>query len=88
MDLPASLPSGDYLLRVEQIGLHSASSEGGAQFYLACAQLTVENGGNGSPSPVVSFPGAYSPTDPGILIDIYYPVPTSYELPGPPVWTG
>lgn len=29
--LPKSLPSGQYLLRVEHIALHSASSSGGAQ---------------------------------------------------------
>lgn len=33
--LPASLPSGDYLLRVEHTALHSASSAGGAQFYIS-----------------------------------------------------
>ncbi|KAL9112300.1 MAG: hypothetical protein Q9227_003418 [Pyrenula ochraceoflavens] len=27
-------------------------------------------------------------TDPGILININYPVPTSYVAPGPSVWTG
>jgi hypothetical protein len=86
--IPASLPSGDYLLRVEQIGLHVASTVNGAQFYLSCAQVTVTGGGNGNPSPLVSFPGAYSPTDPGLLIDIYYPIPTSYTMPGPAVWQG
>ena len=86
--LPESLPSGDYLIRVEHIGLHSAGGQGGAQFYLACGQLTVTNGGDGSPSPLVSFPGAYSPTDPGILINLDWPIPTSYVMPGPPVWQG
>lgn len=86
--LPKALPSGDYLLRVEHIALHSAGSAGGAQFYLSCAQLKVENGGSGSPGPLVAFPGAYSPTDPGIKINIYYPVPTSYTPPGPAVWSG
>jgi hypothetical protein len=75
-------------MRVEHIALHSASAVGGAQFYLSCAQLKVENGGNGSPSPKVAFPGAYKATDPGIQINIYYPVPTSYTPPGPAVWSG
>lgn len=35
---------GDYLIRVEQIALHVASSFGGAQFYLGCAQVTVRMG--------------------------------------------
>jgi hypothetical protein len=85
--LPSALPSGEYLFRVEHIALHVATSEGGAQFYLSCAQVNVINGGSGSPSPLVAFPGAYSATDPGILIDIYYPVPTNYTIPGPAVWT-
>ncbi|KAF1942204.1 fungal cellulose binding domain-containing protein [Clathrospora elynae] len=86
--LPKSLPSGEYLLRVEHIALHSASAVGGAQFYISCAQLKVANGGTGSPTGLVAFPGAYKATDPGIQINIYYPVPTSYTPPGPAVWTG
>jgi hypothetical protein len=86
--IPSSLPSGDYLIRVEQIGLHVASSVNGAQFYISCGQLTVTGGGSGSPSPLVSFPGAYKNTDPGLLINIYYPVPTNYTCPGPAVWSG
>ena len=51
-----------------------AQSVGAAQFYLSCGQITITGGGSGTPSPLVAFPGAYSATDPGILIDIYYPV--------------
>ena len=72
--IPASLPAGDYLMRIEHIGLHVAQSAGGAQFYISCGQLTVTGGGSGSPSPLVAFPGAYSATDPSILINIYSPV--------------
>lgn len=72
--IPKNTPSGDYLARIEHIGLHAASTVNGAQFYLSCGQITVTGGGSGTPSPLVSFPGAYSPTDPGILIEIYYPV--------------
>ena len=39
--IPKSLPSGEYLFRVEHIALHSASSAGGAQFYISCAQIKV-----------------------------------------------
>jgi hypothetical protein len=68
--LPTNLPTGHYLLRTEIIALHNAVSEGGAEFYPACAQLSVT--GSGSPggaagaSPTVSFPGAYSASEPGI----------------------
>ncbi|KAG6919632.1 hypothetical protein DXG01_003496 [Tephrocybe rancida] len=88
--IPKNTPNGQYLLRVhqqalnmnersgEQIALHVAGSAGGAQFYIGCAQLNVVGGGNGSPSPTVSFPGAYSATDPGILLNIYA-LPTGYS---------
>lgn len=58
--LPASLPTGQYLMRAEQIALHVASTYGGAQFYIGCAQLNVVNGGNGTPGPLVSIPGVYT----------------------------
>lgn len=85
--IPKSLPSGDYLLRVEHIGLDSAMFPG-AEFFVSCAQITVTGGGSGNPGPLVSFPGAYSPTDPGIKYNIWAPFPTSYTLPGPAVWSG
>jgi len=39
--VPKSTPSGEYLVRVEHIALHSAGSVGGAQFYISCAQVKV-----------------------------------------------
>src|SRR5690606_19179048 len=72
--LPSSTPSGQYLLRMEHIGLHGASGTGGAQFYISCAQINVTGGGNGNPGPLVALPGAYRPNDPAIQINIYYPV--------------
>lgn len=86
--IPKSLPSGAYLIRFEHIGLHVAETQGGAQFYISCAQLQVTGSGSGKPGPLVAFPGAYKATDPGLLINIYYPVPTNYTLPGPAIWTG
>ncbi|KAK3385389.1 glycoside hydrolase family 61 protein [Podospora didyma] len=86
VQIPKCLANGEYLLRAEHIGLHSAGSSGGAQFYISCAQISVSGGsGTYSPKNVVSFPGAYSATDPGIMINIYYPVPKSYTPPGPAV---
>ena len=75
--IPTSLPSGDYLFRIEHIGLHAAASANGAQFYISCGQLSVTGGGTGVPSPLVAFPGAYKATDPGIMLNIYYPVVSS-----------
>ncbi|KAK1961830.1 hypothetical protein LY78DRAFT_617003, partial [Colletotrichum sublineola] len=82
--LPKEVPTGEYLLRVEHIGLHSAGSKGGAQFYISCAQISVTGAASGStPAPTVKFPGAYTGEEPGIEINIYYPVPKSYKAPGP-----
>ncbi|KAH7099469.1 glycoside hydrolase [Auriculariales sp. MPI-PUGE-AT-0066] len=85
--IPKALPTGQYLVRIEHIALHSASSFGGAQFYIGCAQINVTGGGSGSPSPLVSIPGVYTGNEPGILINIYCN-PTTYTQPGPAVWTG
>jgi hypothetical protein len=85
--IPAAVPTGTYLIRVESIALHQAQNVGGAQMYLSCAQVKVTNGGNGTPGPMVAFPGAYKASDPGLRWS-YYPVPTSYTAPGPAVWSG
>ena len=81
--IPKTIQSGDYLLRMEHIGLHSAQQVGGAQFYIGCAQVKIEGKGTYEPASKVALPGAYKATDPGIKIDIWYPVPTSYTDPGP-----
>ncbi|KAN0102649.1 glycoside hydrolase family 61 protein [Hyaloscypha variabilis] len=84
--IPSCLADGQYLLRPELIALHGASSSGGAQFYMECAQINV-TGGTGTKTPAtVSLPGAYKASDPGILINIYKTL-TSYTIPGPEVFT-
>ena len=85
--LPSSLPSGEYLIRVEHIAMHGSYEVGGAQFYIACGQIEVTGGGSGTPTPLVSFPGAYDPNEPGLLFDIYT-TGQEYTLPGPAIWTG
>lgn len=69
--LPSCLAPGQYLAKVEIIALHSAYTQGQAQFYSSCGQLSVGGSGTLSPSSTVNFPGAYSATDPGIKINIY-----------------
>ncbi|KAI0059942.1 glycoside hydrolase family 61 protein A [Artomyces pyxidatus] len=86
--VPKNLPTGQYLVRMEAIALHVASSFGGAQFYLSCGQVSITNGGSGTPGPLVSIPGVYTGYEPGILININYPIPANYTQPGPAVWTG
>ncbi|KAF6752428.1 glycoside hydrolase [Ephemerocybe angulata] len=82
--IPRNAPSGEYLIRIEHIGLHVA---GKPQFYISCAQARVTGGGSGRP-PTVSIPGYVSMSDPGLSVNIYNPVPTSYKVPGPAVWSG
>ncbi|RXW12514.1 hypothetical protein EST38_g13343 [Candolleomyces aberdarensis] len=82
--IPQNTPSGEYLLRIEHIGLHVA---GAPQYYISCAQIRVTNGGSGNP-PKVSIPGYVSASDPGLTVNIHWPIPTSYRVPGPAVWRG
>ncbi|KAF8608576.1 glycoside hydrolase, partial [Ceratobasidium sp. AG-I] len=84
--IPSNVPAGNYLLRIEHIALHGASSVGGAQYYISCAQLAITGSGTGNPAKV-SIPGVYTGTEPGILINIYWPPVTNYTLPGPAVWS-
>ncbi|KAH7923349.1 glycoside hydrolase family 61 protein [Leucogyrophana mollusca] len=86
--LPSDIPDGQYFIRAEDIALHVASTFGGAQFYISCAQVNVQGGGSGTPGPLVAIPGVYTGYEPGILIDIYYPIPANYTQPGPAVWSG
>ncbi|CAE6422229.1 unnamed protein product [Rhizoctonia solani] len=72
--IPSTLPAGEYLARIEHIALHSASAYPGAQFYISCAQVKVTGGGSRTPSPLVALPGYYTGQEPGIKINIYYPI--------------
>jgi hypothetical protein len=85
--IPATVPSGSYLIRWETIALHSMP----AQFYPECAQITITGGGSLAPTAaqLVTFPGGYSNTDPGLNIDIYGQTAmiwTNYTIPGPPLY--
>ncbi|KAF9255545.1 glycoside hydrolase family 61 protein [Marasmius fiardii PR-910] len=82
--IPSTVPAGEYLVRIEQIGLHVA---GAPQWYISCAQIKITGGGSANPSKV-SIPGYVSPSDPGLTVNIYYPIPTSYTVPGPRPFRG
>lgn len=89
-DIPACIPSGQYLLRAEMIALHAASSTAGAQLYMECAQINIVGGTGGTalPSTTYSIPGIYKATDPGLLVNIYSMSPSStYTIPGPAKFT-
>ncbi|EED77842.1 predicted protein, partial [Postia placenta Mad-698-R] len=69
--LPDNLAPGGYLLRNEIIGLQNAMTPGGAEFFPSCTQLRVIGNATGVPptNDTVLLPGAYSATDPSILVD-------------------
>lgn len=81
--VPPCLAPGQYLIRHEIIQLTTAREEGGCQFYMNCAQVNVVGDGTVVPTDLVALPGAYSPTDPGILWDSFTQDPKDYVLPGP-----
>ncbi|KAL2115795.1 hypothetical protein VTJ04DRAFT_10050 [Mycothermus thermophilus] len=88
-NLPQCIAPGHYLMRVELLALHSATYQGQAQFYISCAQVNVQSGGNFTPWQTVSFPGAYQANHPGIQVNIYGAMgqPDNggrpYQIPGP-----
>ena len=81
-----NVPAGEYLVRVEHIGLHEGH-QGRAQFYIECYQLKIESSGTGTLSPKVKIPGLYSASDPGIAFNKWNN-PKSYTMPGPKLWNG
>ncbi|KAH0610638.1 uncharacterized protein H6S33_012165 [Morchella sextelata] len=85
--IPASLTPGNYIIRHEVLALHQELTP---QFYPECAQLTVTGSGTASPSGsyLVSLPGAFSMSDPGVSVRITSDTSTTYIVPGPAVWPG
>jgi len=83
--IPKSTPSGEYLLRVEQMALHMPNQP---QIYLACSQIKITGGGSGNPGPLVTLPGAYKANDPAIFLNLASVGSGAYVGPGPAVWSG
>jgi len=85
--LPSNIAPGQYLIRHEIIALHLADKMGGAEFYAGCTQLKIGGNGTGAPkaSELVSLPGAYSDSDPGIFVPKVFDGGLKYVFPGPPV---
>ncbi|KAH7342603.1 glycosyl hydrolase family 61-domain-containing protein [Rhexocercosporidium sp. MPI-PUGE-AT-0058] len=72
--IPPNIPPGEYLVRVEHIGLHEAE-KGEAQFYIEW-----------TPGPLVKIPGIYKADDKGIRYNKWAANPPAYVMPGPRVW--
>ncbi|KAI2643396.1 lytic polysaccharide monooxygenase [Xylaria nigripes] len=84
--IPSTLAPGNYIIRHEIIALHSAGSQGGAQNYPQCVNLKLGSGGSTALPAGEAATEFYTPTDPGILFDLYSPF-DSYPIPGPAVWS-
>ncbi|PVH93550.1 carbohydrate-binding module family 1 protein [Periconia macrospinosa] len=84
--IPKDTPDGEYLFRVEHIGVHR-SHVNQPEHYVGCAQIKVTGGGSGTPGPTVKFPGAYKSTDDYANFSIYNGF-KAFKIPGPAVWTG
>ncbi|KAL5361794.1 glycosyl hydrolase family 61-domain-containing protein [Aspergillus floccosus] len=84
--IPSSIASGNYVLRHEIIGLHSAGNKDGAQNYPQCLNLKVTGGGSDKPAGTLGT-ALYKDTDPGILVNIYQTL-SSYVIPGPALYSG
>ncbi|KAF8865395.1 glycoside hydrolase family 61 protein [Acephala macrosclerotiorum] len=86
--MPSCVAAGQYLMQVELIALHSAYATGGAQFYFSCSNVQITGSGTKVGNATVKFPGAYTASDPGILLNIYNgTIPNNnlkpYTIPGP-----
>jgi hypothetical protein len=84
--IPKCLPTGQYLLRIQSLGIHNPWPAGSPQFYISCAQLNV-TGGPGSMSVAewkqpVEIPGIFKQSDSGYTANIYDPTFASYVVPG------
>ncbi|KAE8154416.1 glycosyl hydrolase family 61-domain-containing protein [Aspergillus avenaceus] len=84
--IPSSIAAGNYVLRHEIIGLHSAGQTDGAQNYPQCMNFKVTGGGSDKPEGTKGT-ALYKDTDPGIKISIYQTL-DSYTIPGPALYSG
>ena len=77
--VPEGLKAGHYIIRAEMVGLHEGdvsyvqNPKRGAQFYPDCVQILVEGDGEVELPEGVSFPGAYSYEDPGVVHNVRPP---------------
>ncbi|RYO79240.1 hypothetical protein DL764_010038 [Monosporascus ibericus] len=83
--VPRNIPSGNYVLRHEMLGLHRAHL-GDAEFYPQCINLQVTGSGSGPLPEGVPATQLYKGTDPGVDLDIWVNL-QSYQIPGPAVVT-
>lgn len=83
--IPSDIEAGNYVLRHEIIALHSAENADGAQNYPQCINLNVTGSGTASPSGTLGT-ALYKSDDPGISVNIWQTL-SSYDIPGPALYT-
>jgi hypothetical protein len=86
VQIPSNIAPGNYVLRHEIIALHSGNQPNGAQNYPQCFNIEVTGSGTEIPTGVRGT-ALYTPTDAGILANIYN-APLSYSIPGPALIAG
>jgi cellulase len=86
VEIPSSIAPGKYVLRHEILALHASGQPNGAQAYPQCVNLEITGSGSTTPSgePATSF---YTASDPGILFNLYESF-SSYDIPGPALFSG
>lgn len=86
--VPETLAAGQYVVRHEIIGLHSAQN-GEPQNYPQCFNVEVSGSGTASPEGT-GFQTLYEASMPGLKNSIYDPsvTPETYKIPGPALWDG
>ncbi|KAI6774879.1 hypothetical protein HG530_001637 [Fusarium avenaceum] len=88
-NLPVCIANGEYLLRIQSIGIHNPWPAGIPQardLHVYCAQISLNGGGSTTPGNQVKIPGAFKETDPGYTANIYSNF-NSYTIPGPAVFS-
>jgi len=73
-NIPSCLADGEYLLRIQSIGIHNPWPGGTPQFYVSCAQIKLTGGGKANP-PAVKIPGVFKATDPGYTANVSFSCP-------------
>ncbi|KAF2838915.1 lytic polysaccharide monooxygenase [Patellaria atrata CBS 101060] len=85
VNIPQGVQRGYYLLRPELLALHNAGNRD-PQFYVGCAQVFVEGGGDMVPVDMVSIPGYVTYGEPAVAFNIWkQPMDLPYPIPGPRV---
>jgi cellulase len=85
--IPSNIASGQYVLRHEIIALHSAGQANGAQNYPKCINIDVQGSGTETPAGVTADK-FYTPTDPGLTVNVYSGDQSGYKMPGPALFSG